>query len=1217
MTKKGVKKTKAMRTLHSYFSAKPSPAKKQQATPRKDTSDAARAKQESTPSSSGSRQLTGAERDRIAESKRLALDRLKQRREARQQEKGVDEPAGVSLSKFASPSPRAPASRERPSRKRKPVSYNEGGDDDMDVVDEADEAYAPPADDGESEEEYIADEEEADEESDDVQVRRPRKKRRKTGGAKTAARRRVVVPDEDSESDGGEEGDSPTATGQDFKSSIDVSVRDPRTIKLSSAKSRALARAQKTVAGGGGAVSEGAAPSAYKNWDFLDPKYRRDAEGRRPGEPGYDSNSIQISESYFKQMTPAEGQYWRMKKDNMDTIFFFKMGKFYELFDDDADVGARELQLNYMSGKRRHTGFPEAAFEKYGAQLVQRGFKVARVEQMETPAELKERNKALRRQGKKTVKVVRREMLQVLTPGTAFDEAFIGHKDANFTVAICEQGDAVGVCFVDTSRCKFFVGQFDDDHFRSRLRTLLAQLQPREIVIPRDTLSKRTQLVLRSDLRGKVGRNVLAPGAEFWDADATWANIDAEGYFSGENGAREMPDVLRAVRERGLAMAGSALGGLLYYLRRVLIDKEQLAVGEFRLYEATDARFAQNMVLDAQTLENLEILQNDQGGREGTLLAHVDHTATAFGRRLIKEWLMRPLVRAKDINARLDAVGELMARPDDARDIRQSLKSLPDLERLLTRVNANSVASDRGAVMYGDVNSKKVKQFLKILKGFGDAVEVLERGAVSSEPFESPALRRITRLSSAGGAFPDIRAELKRFDRAFDKAKAERAGFIVPAAGVNEDYDASLERVSQLQAKLDRFLRKARERFSDRSIKYKHLGNQKYQLEIPISTLKRKASELPSDWMLCGSSKKMRRYLAPKVKQYAEGLDRAEFERDAVLKDVSRQMFADFCRSHAEWNRAIACIAELDCLISLSVVSHEQTPSARPEPVEGVEVKNGGGGVLEVRGGVHPTVALAAQGPSSTFIPNDIVVGAAENKSRFLLVSGPNMGGKSTLLRQTCITLILAQLGCYVPAQRCRFSPVDRIFTRVGANDRIMQGQSTFMVELQETGTILKHATAKSLIILDELGRGTSTFDGTAIAYAVIRHLLQATGCMTLFSTHYHKLLDEFRGDDRVAMFHMACNVETNPVTFLYKFTRGVCKNSYGMNCASLAGLPATVVERAKAMASHFEDCLSIAHGQSSEGDSADFAHKVLSALKEGDGGQKLAAILREVAKNK
>lgn len=191
---------------------------------------------------------------------------------------------------------------------------------------------------------------------------------------------------------------------------------------------------------------------------------------------------------------------------------------------------------------------------------------------------------------------------------------------------------------------------------------------------------------------------------------------------------------------------------------------------------------------------------------------------------------------------------------------------------------------------------------------------------------------------------------------------------------------------------------------------------------------------------------------------------------------------------------------------------------------------------------------------NTAFIPNDIVIGAAENKAKFILVSGPNMGGKSTLLRQTCVTVILAQIGCFVPAEYCKLAPVDRIFTRVGANDRIMQGQSTFMVELQETGNILKHATPKSLVILDELGRGTSTFDGTAIAYSVINYLLKEKKCMTLFSTHYHKLLDEFKDSKEVAMYHMACRVEKEAVTFLYKFTRGTCRNSYGMNCASLAG---------------------------------------------------------------
>jgi len=287
-------------------------------------------------------------------------------------------------------------------------------------------------------------------------------------------------------------------------------------------------------------------------------------------------------------------------------------------------------------------------------------------------------------------------------------------------------------------------------------------------------------------------------------------------------------------------------------------------------------------------------------------------------------------------------------------------------------------------------------------------------------------------------------------------------------------------------------------------------------------------------------------------------------------------MFSKFCHHYQSWMQIIAILGELDCLTSLALTSqYQEGQSCRPEFVDPSE---SGGPFLELRGAIHP--ALISTDAVDTFIPNDTVLGCEENTPKFVLVSGPNMGGKSTLLRQTCAAVIMAQVGAYVPAQKCRLTPVDRIFTRVGANDRIMQGQSTFLVELEETANILRHATNRSLVILDELGRGTSTFDGTAIAYSVIKFLAEQTCCLTLFSTHYHMLMEEFSNDSRISMYHMACNVEDNnrDVTFLYKFIVGTCAKSFGMNVANLAGLPLSVIERAREMSELFETRLENAH---------------------------------------
>mmetsp|Transcript_2807 Transcript_2807/g.6532 ORF Transcript_2807/g.6532 Transcript_2807/m.6532 type:complete len:1165 (-) Transcript_2807:166-3660(-) len=1133
-----------MKTLYSYFSAKP------KQTPKK--SHPTRMEEEVTPETKSSEKRRSEKVDASSCKKTNKPMILEKAEKAAQRSSPIQEKKSQKRTpnpkSNATPSPKDSAKRGTRSsgRKRKVISYQE--DDDEYCDDDEEEAYEPADEPREEEFEQEDEIDEEDESSDDEPVSKKRKTR---SGPKGSNSKRAKHQEEA----GSQEDEKPNAIPES------EAFKNPEAVQLSREQSKALKRAK--AAAGQINDSSDEKMTGYKSWDFLDPKKRRDKNGKRPGEEGYDSNTILIDPSYYKKMTPAERQYWQFKCQNMDFILFFKMGKFYELFDDDADVGARELGFNYMGGKRRHTGFPEKAFDRYAADLVRLGYKVARVEQTETPQQLAERNAERRKKRLPKDSVVRREMIQVLTPGTASEERFIGSQDANYTIAIHEEKDLVGVSFVDTSRLRLYVGQFSDDQFRSRLRTLLFQLNPTEVILPRDQLSKRTELIVRTDLKANTKRNILAPGSEFYDAETTWDKIEAGGYFKDG-----LPEVLKMIRAKKEDAAATSLGGLLYYLRKVMIDREQLSAGTFNYYSTSDPKYANSMILDAQTLENLEILRNDQGKVDGTLLSHIDRTVTPFGRRLIKEWIMRPLIKLSDINARLEAVEELMSRQDDLRELSGKLKKLPDLERLLVRIHANSLPTDKKAVFYENVNAKKIEQFLSVLKGFHDCERAIK--GIEDE-FESETLSHITTI---GKGFPDIGASLDFFDSAFNKSEAREKGYIIPNKGVNKEYDEIERKIADCEKKLQKYLHRQQAMFDDRNIKFKHMGKEKYQLEVSIETLKKKAKSLPSNWMLSGSTKKTKRYLTPECRQLAEELSQAEFDRETILKDVSRAMFARFCEKYKLWSGVVSCLAELDCLMSLAVVSVNQSPSTKP--IFEKQDKS----FIEIRDAIHPTVASSQNVSNTAFIPNDIVIGAAENEAKFLLVSGPNMGGKSTLLRQSCVTVILAQIGCYVPAEHCKLAPVDRIFTRVGANDRIMQGQSTFMVELQETGNILKHATPRSLVILDELGRGTSTFDGTAIAYSVINYLLKEKKCMTLFSTHYHKLLDEFKNDKAVAMYHMACRVEKEAVTFLYKFTKGTCKNSYGMNCASLAGLPKSVVERAKSMAKNFEEALAIAHGQ-------------------------------------
>jgi DNA mismatch repair protein MSH6 len=453
----------------------------------------------------------------------------------------------------------------------------------------------------------------------------------------------------------------------------------------------------------------------------------------------------------------------------------------------------------------------------------------------------------------------------------------------------------------------------------------------------------------------------------------------------------------------------------------------------------------------------------------------------------------------------------------------------------------------------------------------------------------------LQKLATVGGAegFPDLSEALDYFSGAFDCAESSKLGYIKPVPGVVAEYDEAEERVVALEQRLEDHRQEMCDYFGAREIKYVNQGKELNQLEIPLE--KTKGKKLPDDFELKSSTKKVGRYWTPTIQKLLPKLEAAREAKEIVVGDISRQMFCKFCEHYQLWMRCVESLAQLDCLCSLTIASrYAEGESCRPETCEGEPF-------LEIRQGRHPCLESIQKGGS--FIANDTVLGAGENPARFVLVSGPNMGGKSTLLRQTCTIVIMAQLGCYVPASSCKYTPIDRIFTRVGANDRIMQGQSTFLVELEETANILRHASPHSLVILDELGRGTSTFDGTAIAWAVIEFLCRTTRCMTLFSTHYHMLMEEFKDDAAIAMYHMACVVDPNStdVTFLYKFQQGTCSKSHGMNVAKLANLPAALVARAGEMSRSFEVKLEQAHGSRREEDPMPVARRLRDCVADGD----------------
>eukprot|EP00455_Lapot_gusevi_P054627 TRINITY_DN8791_c0_g1_i2.p1 TRINITY_DN8791_c0_g1~~TRINITY_DN8791_c0_g1_i2.p1 ORF type:complete len:765 (-),score=191.26 TRINITY_DN8791_c0_g1_i2:96-2075(-) len=623
------------------------------------------------------------------------------------------------------------------------------------------------------------------------------------------------------------------------------------------------------------------------------------------------------------------------------------------------------------------------------------------------------------------------------------------------------------------------------------------------------------------------------------------------------------------MKEQGQTLCVSAVGGAISYLKRLLLDKELVSLGNFRIFDpASPVKDDDCLLLDGSSLANLEILTNNEGTHSGSLLSFIDFTVTAFGKRLFRQWLSRPLLSVSSIQQRLDAVEDLMRHPELLSSVRAKLKQLPDLERYLARIHSLAIGRDRDAVMYGNVNEKRLKTFLSVVNGLKESMNVIRMFEGYSENFGSARLRYLV-----GEGYPDLTENIEFFASSFDLNEAKKSGSVVPNRGVDEELDQLDDAIQEITQALEDYLTKQKRALNEKNLKYYHRNKERYQIEVPTRYVE--SHQVPREFELMSQTKQVYRYWSPSIKKWVEQLDEAEEKKSDVLKDVMCRVFGKFASHYELWIQAVRVLAELDCLCSLASYSaNADGVMCRPQFLDPQEHSP----TLELRGCRHPAVAATARGDQ--FIPNDTVLGTAETPARFILVTGPNMGGKSTLLRQTCVAVILAQLGCFVPAEQCILTPVDRIFTRIGAHDRILAGQSTFYVELEETANILRHATSNSLVILDELGRGTSTFDGTAIAHAVISHLSKQLGCRCLFSTHYHMLTEDFAHDPSIAQYHMAASIDhsTNQVCFLYKFVQGTSSKSHGMNVARLAGLPDSVVDRATLMSEQFEETLRRAH---------------------------------------
>ena len=1107
--------------------------------------------------------------------------------------------------------------------------------------------------------------------------------------ASAPAEEREASLDSSAACDGSDEG-----SDEDVEMAEAPAAAKKRATKAAKGKqlaSKAVARTPTTrpgvesaPAGGLGLASEAVRYAAREKdrFPFLSPPLLRDAAGREPAHPLYDPATLQLPNSFPKlrsasglttALSPGQEQWWRIKATHFDCILLFKMGKFYEMYEQDAHVGTAVLGIAYMKGEQPHCGFPEKNYEAHAERLARAGHRVVVVEQVETPEMLEKRRKST---GCKD-KVVLRQKVALLSQGTLTEGGMLASSpDAAHVVSLCEvplgdpvhpdatgataagewdpDGTWLGLCVCDAATGRFLVGAFRDDSARSRLRALLAELRPVEALLPRGQLSGATLAALRSAPRPPQERP-MPPGERFWSAQKTTEELESAQYFQDDTqGTRTVaggdanrrgrfacwPAALASLvtaqcagASPAPAQALSALGGMLSHLRDSLLDRDLVPLGRFSALaeeeagggsdggatggadqrpatlggssapQRASAWAAQGYVaLDAAALEGLEVLENSEGGSQGTLLAALDSCATAPGRRRLRAWLCRPLRCPCAVAQRQLAVAELKsaALADALAAFRKALRSAPDLERAAARLAAAAGGRGRHAahiVLYEDAARKRLNVLLSALRGAKAVATAVAAFAPLLASLRSPVLARLVTESAREGVeeagqakgaaragellcarMPAVSEALRGFERAFDWDAAEKEGRVAVQPGCDPSLDAAVKALRSADCALAEWLAaQRRELGGGAEVCYVAAQKDSHLLEVPD----RLAARVPSAWHKASTRKGFTRYTCAALDALkaarAAALDTKESALSGVLAALSQRAASHF---HV-FAQAADAAATLDALASLACASFEMaasgpvcTPLLLPLPDAASAPTFT---ALQLR---HPCAAVMSGigGASSAFVPNDVALGGP-SAAPLLLLTGPNMGGKSTLLRQTCLAALLAHIGADVPAASLTLSPIDALFVRMGARDDLAGGRSTFAVELMEAGAMLRRATRHSLVALDELGRGTATHDGAAIAHAVLYHLAKGPHPRALFSTHYHEMSASARalGTGAVALAHMGCQVSPatastpEKVTFLYRLVPGACPKSYGVNVARLAGLPAHVLAVAAAKAAELE----------------------------------------------
>ena len=696
----------------------------------------------------------------------------------------------------------------------------------------------------------------------------------------------------------------------------------------------------------------------------------RDADSHPIGHPEYDPRTLYIPPLAWSRFSPFEKQYWEIKSKFWDTVVFFKKGKFYELYENDATIGHQMFDLKLTDRvNMRMVGVPEMSLDYWANQFVAKGYKIARVDQSESALGKEMRERDGKKGGGKEDKVIKRELSSVLTAGTLVEGSMLQDDMSVYCVAIKEaiidDLPVFGLAFVDTATGQFFLSEFIDDADMTKFETFVAQTRPQELLLEKSTISQKAVRILKNNTGPTTIWNYLKPTKEFWEADVTVKELDASEYFVSEDdeNLKAWPEPLQQARDKEFVI--SAFGALLQYLRVLKLDRDLITIGNFSWYDPI--RKASSLVLDGQTLINMEIFANSaDGGSDGTLFQLLNRCITPFGKRTFKQWVCHPLMDSQKINARLDAVDALNADPSVRDQFSSQLIKMPDLERLISRIHANNCKS---------------QDFVRVLEGFEQIDYTM---SILKESGSGEGV-----IGQLINGMPDLNGLLEYWKTAFDRTKAKENGILVPKPGVEEDFDSSQELVEELHQELENLLKKARKDLGSSAICYRDNGKEIYQLEVPI-----KVKNIPKNWDQMSATKQVKRYYFPELRSLIRKLQETQETHSQIVKEVAGRFYQRFDEHYATWLAAVKIISQLDCLISLAKASASLgEPSCRPVFVEDER------SVLEFQELRHPCLLSSVE----DFIPNDVQLGG--NKANIDLLTGANAAGKSTVLRMVCSIL--------------------------------------------------------------------------------------------------------------------------------------------------------------------------------------------------------------------